>query len=112
MAVIDTSWSLTGNDDYDCIRCDFNKEASTNGKHYCNKTGLMLPNNRKDCPLKSVDDYQPVIHAKWIRHYAKFGEGGDHRECSNCGVWLIWDMSQNSYCPNCGAKMDKEQNNE
>lgn len=37
----------------------------------------------------------------WIMH-------DRHRECSNCKVWLIKDMPRNSYCPNCGAKMESE----
>jgi hypothetical protein len=55
-------------------------------------------------------DAEPVRHGKWIWK----GEDGDSRwMCSECkckeyvptcnGVPNIWD-----YCPNCGARMDKE----
>lgn len=37
----------------------------------------------------------------WILH-------DRHRECAKCGVWLTKDMPRNSYCPNCGAKMESE----
>lgn len=37
----------------------------------------------------------------WIMH-------DRHRECSKCGVWLLKDMPRNSYCPNCGARMESE----
>lgn len=81
------------------------------GAGHC-ELGIMIDSlysRSRECPLKSEDDVAPVIHAKWIRHHAKFGEGGDHRECSKCNVWFIWDMPRNSYCPNCGAKMIEPQ---
>lgn len=57
-------------------------------------------------------DAQPVIHAKWIRHYAKFGEGGDHWKCSECGAeFECFDMDF-EYCPRCGAKTDEPQESE
>ncbi len=34
----------------------------------------------------------------WIIHE-------NHRECSECKIWLPKDMPRNSYCPNCGRKM-------
>ncbi len=37
----------------------------------------------------------------WIMH-------DRHRECSECGVWLLKDMPRNSYCPNCGCRMESE----
>lgn len=38
---------------------------------------------------------------RWIMHEK-------HRECSECTVWLPKDMPRNSFCPNCGAKMEKD----
>lgn len=38
----------------------------------------------------------------WIMHEK-------HRECSECTVWLPKDMPRNSFCPNCGAKMEVEE---
>ena len=45
-------------------------------------------------------DAAPVVHGRW-------GEDG---ECSKCGFqpWYEHDIHTLSYCPNCGAKMDKE----
>jgi len=37
----------------------------------------------------------------WIMH-------DYHRECSTCKVRLPKHMMRNSYCPNCGAKMEEE----
>lgn len=49
---------------------------------------------------------EPVRHGKWI--------GGD--ECSACGhhgcASDIWNGCANQYCPNCGAKMDAEEDEE
>ena len=54
--------------------------------------------------------YKPAIHAKWIKTKNVF-------KCSNCGLiprdanhklvvaYPAWD-----YCPNCGAKMDGDEN--
>lgn len=49
--------------------------------------------------LPSVQPKSNTGH--WIMH-------DNHRECSKCGVWLIKDMPRNSYCPNCGARMESE----
>jgi len=52
---------------------------------------------------------EPVKHGKWI------DEGNDYWHCSECNHdWYfdeyipIADFDMN-YCPNCGAKMDKEE---
>ena len=42
---------------------------------------------------------EPVKHGKWI-------EGELYIKCSECG-YPVGHLSDN-YCPNCGAKMDKE----
>jgi hypothetical protein len=46
-------------------------------------------------------DVEPVIHARWIAN----------RICSSCRKELTEWAAQNGYfyCPNCGAKMDKEE---
>ena len=46
-------------------------------------------------------DVQPVVHARWEGY-----------ECSNCHFRVApWNLGVN-YCPHCGAKMDKEQDND
>lgn len=47
-----------------------------------------------------LPSYQPIT-GHWILH-------DKHRECSRCRVWLPKDMPRNSYCPNCGRKMEGE----
>lgn len=49
---------------------------------------------------------EPVKHGEWIDH----GTTCQRYECSVCGDqhdWLILPNNIN-FCPNCGAKMDKE----
>lgn len=50
-------------------------------------------------------DAEPVRHGKWIdRNGAIVAPFWERYECSECGA-----RSDNSnYCPNCGARMDKE----
>ena len=54
--------------------------------------------------VKSSADVQPVHHAHWIE---KTIRGSDALVCSKClsdsGVGYAY-----SYCPNCGAEMDEE----
>ena len=56
-----------------------------------------------------VEDVAPVVHAKWIQCLET-----DEWTCSNCEVTQIcFDFTPKelgmSYCPNCGAKMDLEE---
>lgn len=54
----------------------------------------------------STVDAEPVRHGMWMWH-SVIGEAFYVKECSVCG----WTHALNSnylYCPNCGAKMDKE----
>lgn len=54
--------------------------------------------------------YEPIKHGRWkVLHGVLAGDDiyGDMGECSNCGLHLRnyeWN-----YCPNCGAKMDEQQ---
>lgn len=56
-----------------------------------------------------AEDAAPVVHAKWIQDLDT-----DEWTCSNCEVTQIcFDFTPKelgmSYCPNCGAKMDLEE---
>ena len=51
-------------------------------------------------------DVALVVHGRWI-------EDHDYLKCPKCGVMVEWDFTffdigNWNYCPNCGAKMDKE----
>lgn len=48
-------------------------------------------------------DVEPVVHARWEI------ECKNRRRCSACGLGRNVDVETTwSYCPGCGAKMDKE----
>lgn len=53
-------------------------------------------------------DAEPVKHGKWIEHES----GIAHGHCSICGWEAIYYetdiIDEANYCPNCGARMDKE----
>ena len=61
-------------------------------------------------------DVAPVVHGRWICINKRYGE----YECSVChGVdancsdyYGIHAVTEQEFCPNCGAKMDKEETNE
>ena len=49
---------------------------------------------------RNTEDVAPVVHAEWEWSYHR-----NESECSNCGHWSV---VQSNYCPDCGARMDKE----
>lgn len=57
----------------------------------------------------------PVVHGRWVKMIGMMPpEYHGHYECSECqwhmkGLRNSWTREEElSYCPNCGAKMDKE----
>lgn len=72
----------------------------------CEKTGSYC--NEGACPYKDMRDFAEVVHGRWKG-------SGPLLECQCCGeiysklggnAGKLWN-----YCPNCGAKMDKEESN-
>ena len=70
------------------------------------------------CCANRKGDASPVGHAKWIDIYKNF----ETAECSSCHSQFevtfggeshgaLWDVFKHfyKYCPNCGAKMDLEE---
>lgn len=77
----------------------------------CEKTGGYC--SEGPCPYEEIVDYAPVRYGKWIRPRWK---NSDYCcDCSECGREAMhrdyqWDKNGiYSICPNCGAKMDKEE---
>ena len=72
-----------------------------------NETGCGSCNAQTICPFdEPIVDAVPVRHGKWIdRNGAIVAPFWERYECSECGA-----RSDNSnYCPNCGARMDKDE---
>lgn len=69
---------------------------------------ILLVKDAAECACNLVDcvlsaDVEPVRHGEWI-------EDHDYLECPECGVMVMrdftfFDIGNWNYCPNCGAKM-------
>lgn len=61
-------------------------------------------------PCDECNQYAPPVrHGRWI-------EDHDYLKCPECSVMVKWDFTffdigDWNYCPNCGAKMDLEDEN-
>lgn len=60
--------------------------------------------------VKNADaiDAEPVRHGRWTGFDPYIGS----TECSECGYKIVFAGAKYKYCPNCGAKMDLEEENE
>lgn len=60
---------------------------------------------RTDIVMAPAVDAEPVRHARWLDddRYFRYGE-----RCSACASGST-GHGQNKYCPNCGARMDGEE---
>lgn len=70
------------------------------------KDGRITTAGIKEIPAADV---APVIHGRWIISPSEIPVI-DTQQCSVCGQGMS-EMNQfwnSNYCPNCGAKMDKE----
>ena len=74
----------------------------------------VLPGSTFDIVLKEpAADVAEVRHGRWIPSDMGGGEPDEAYICSECGEpWSLIDgnPAENNmrYCPNCGARMDKE----
>lgn len=51
-------------------------------------------------------DAEPVRHGRWAHHKGGYS---DHYECTVCGEGIVL-TARFRYCPNCGAKMEGDEN--
>lgn len=77
----------------------------------CEKTGGYC--NEGVCPYEEMVDYAPVVHGRWIcisKGYGEYECSVCHGVDSNCSDYYgIHVVTEQEFCPNCGAKMDKEE---
>lgn len=71
----------------------------------------------RECFEKEWSDMEPVRHGRWIKMTGMMPpEYHGHYECSECqwhmkGIRNSWTREEDMlYCPNCGAKMDGDEN--
>lgn len=69
------------------------------GKHY-GGFAEALHNLSDELPKADVAE---VKHGKWIKDRNCY-------TCSECGFYYFANNSKANYCPNCGARMDEEEN--
>ncbi len=66
----------------------------------------VVGERRVDLSYLPTIEAEPVRHGRW-----SLAEDGDGVVCSCCGkdfCNLVYETDDFNYCPNCGAKMDKE----
>lgn len=97
------------------------QEAANQLKAEIQKLNEMLfwINGNESCKLKISDiteirdsmlnayyalQEQEVRHGKWIK-------SKNQRECSLCGYFYFTNTKSFNYCPHCGAKMDRGDDN-
>ena len=68
------------------------------------RTSLVLKQTITDIENQPSEDVAPVIHAHWIDTLYGW-------KCSNCEEEQEYTLNFKR-CPNCGAKMDEEADNE
>lgn len=73
---------------------------------------LCLCVSEADIKELPASDVAPVVHGRWVNRKV---HGINYRICSVCGEYRpalneFGKVAKRNYCPNCGAKMDKESN--
>lgn len=76
---------------------------------YYDGSGREIASDTEDalCRL-DAEDVAPVRHGKWIYHMDDLYPEESTMECSVCGDFIFIRGESDNYCPNCGAKMDGE----
>ena len=82
------------------------KEISVLCNQYNIAYGKEIPNGFGK-ELSTITDKVPTADVQEVRH-AKWQKDKNKRSCSNCGFIYYSNNDIFNYCPNCGAKMDKE----
>ena len=80
-------------------------------------TGCLISNSNYNKEIKLINelpsaDVEPVKHGHWKVVSDEYGGKAYICECSECEdtVWVYKDANRKwNYCPNCGTKMDEEE---
>lgn len=78
------------------------KELAKDTEHMI-RAFLMVTEMIQDAPAADV---VPVVHGRW--EYIGTDKNGHVYRCTNCAGRIGLDY-ETAYCPNCGAKMDLEE---
>ena len=88
-------------------------ECLENHKRVAKENNFMLAAD-EDAIIKFISEKCPTIdpdslipHGRWIEYEASDSDLDPRCRCSKCGS-VETPLARHSYCPNCGAKMDKE----
>ena len=52
-------------------------------------------------------DVAPVVHGRWVKHYRSGTTVAEGYVSTRCDMW---NERKSDYCPNCGARMDGDEN--
>lgn len=73
----------------------------------------ILVYKKEDIDRRTAADVAPVVHGHWVR-FKESDACYVHMRCSACSAY--WSDPSHAdyfrYCPNCGAKMDEEAQND
>lgn len=78
--------------------------------------GFGMKNIQKVLNSVPTADVEPVRHCKWLRNDYDWHSLTTYR-CTACGEEFCFEIDEDlpllnyNYCPNCGAKMDLEDDN-
>lgn len=101
------SWIFSELVDFQAGRKDFDETANAIIKSVHNAIAEELD----QIPTAEV---KPIVYGEWIEHKnVEQANGETVYECSNCGVYSRKEFfCEKNFCPNCGAKMKKEREEE
>lgn len=76
-----------------------------NGNYIGDSRKMNIAELLKNASIKVTDDVAPVVHGRWLDCEVH----NDIEQCSECGMIFHYPSYYGyKFCPNCGAKMDKE----
>lgn len=83
--------------------------ANTVNEAYENEVEIARTLASKGYSIETIPIPEKIKHGKWLKHYkgGTFVKEGFVSSCCD-----MWNERKSNFCPNCGAKMEKELKNE